>query len=494
MVLARRKFILLLSATFIALLLTYMPFFLHLDGLTLRIWDEARMASNTLHMYLTGEWIVPHFEGKPDMWCTKPPLLLWLQLGFMKMLGIGELALRLPSALSGLCICILLIYLSRNELHTYYPGILATLILATSTGFVGWHGVRTGDYDILLTFSTLFYLYQFYLYLSEYDPRKYKKYFYLFLGGVVFAFWVKGIAAVIFLPALIPFVISRKTAELRSMRFWVSCVLAAIVAVSYYFVRESLDPGYLKAVYNNEIGGRLMDAVEGHRHPFGYYITDLPNRLGWWVWLFLPAAGYLIFFGTGKEPLISALFSTTAIWYLLVISTAQTKLPWYDIPTFPLIAFVTALGIFRILSDFLVKLHFKKYLIPTMAIFIIAANVVPYVQMYDTVFKPKEYSWDENYYRLTYYFRDKIRQGDDLQDHILVDTVYCAHNKFYMNWMNHEGSTIDFAHRMKYIAPGKKVIVHQSNVNEYVRTRFEYRLLEEYHNVKRYEILRRKDP
>jgi len=493
MALARRKFILLVSATTIALFLVYVPFFLHLDGLTLRIWDEARMASNSLHMYLTGQLLVPHFEGRPDMWCTKPPVLLWLQLGFMKMLGIGEVALRLPSAVSGLFICVLLIYMSRNELHTYYPGILATLILATSAGFVGWHGVRTGDYDILLSFSTLFYLYQFYLYLSEYDPRKMSKYLYAFLGGVVLAFWVKGIAALVFLPALVPFIAIRKPQEFRSMRFWVACLTTGLLAISYYFLRESVNPGYLKAVYENEIGGRLLDAVEGHGHPFGYYISALPSRLGGWIWFFLPASAYLMFFGTGKEPLISALFTSAVVWYLLVMSAAQTKLPWYDIPTYPLIAFITSLGIFRIFNDFLFKIHLKKYLIPIMILFIIGATFRPYSTMYDTVFKPKEYSWDRDYYRLTYFLRDKIRNEEKLEDHILVDTIYCAHNKFYMNWMNHEGSSIDFAHRMKYIVPGKKYIIHQSNVDDFIQTRFRYRLLEEDHNVKRYEILGRKD-
>jgi len=146
------------------------------------------------------------------------------------------------------------------------------------------------------------------------------------------------------------------------------------------------------------------------------------------------------------------------------------------------------------LSDLLIKLELLKWRNLAMALILIGANLVPYTKMYQVVFKPKEYSWDADYYRLTYFLRDKIQGGDHLIDHTLIDTMYCAHNKFYMNWMNYLGSEIDFAESLEEIQIGDRVIAHQTEINQEINARFEISLLEEYHNVKRYRIMARKDP
>jgi len=56
----------------------YFPLFLHLENLPLRIWDEARLAVSAYEMSHNGNYIVVHFDGKPEMWSTKPPLMIWL--------------------------------------------------------------------------------------------------------------------------------------------------------------------------------------------------------------------------------------------------------------------------------------------------------------------------------------------------------------------------------------------------------------------------------
>ena len=65
-------------------LLVYVPIFGHLNTLPIRIWDESRLATNAYEMLKNGNFIVTYFDGKPDMWNTKPPLLIWLDVLFMK--------------------------------------------------------------------------------------------------------------------------------------------------------------------------------------------------------------------------------------------------------------------------------------------------------------------------------------------------------------------------------------------------------------------------
>ena len=458
--------------------------------MTLRIWDEARMASNSLAMYLEGSYFVPYFEGKPDLWCTKPPILLWLQLVFMKTIGVGELALRLPSALAALLLSFLLLKWTVDSLSSAIPSIITILFLSVSEGFVGWHGVRTGDYDILLTLGTTAYLFFFFKFLHSKSERSLN----LFFGFVIFAFWVKGIAALIFLPIPALYLLVYQRDIFRSSTFWIKVAICIGLSLSYYGVREVLNPGYLQAVYENEIGGRMFDAVEGHKHPFWYYITSLPRRFGVFIWLLIPSALYNSFLGDKRTKSLSNYLVFAAFFYLLVISISETKLPWYDIPVYPLLALVIGIAIHNLLYQLFSNRFKNVYRIALTTIVIALMFFIPYRMMVDRVFKPKEYSWDEDYYRLSYFLRDKAQSGQQLHNHILVDTVYCAHNKFYMNWLNYNGSSIDFAHRMKYIKPGRTVIVHQNNVVEFVRTRFEYELLEEFHNVKIYRILRKKEP
>ena len=83
------------------ILLAYFPVFLHLEFLPIRVWDESRLANNAYEMFKNGNFLVPHFEGTPDMWNTKPPLMVILQVLCCKVFGIRELSIRLPSAIAG---------------------------------------------------------------------------------------------------------------------------------------------------------------------------------------------------------------------------------------------------------------------------------------------------------------------------------------------------------------------------------------------------------
>jgi 4-amino-4-deoxy-L-arabinose transferase-like glycosyltransferase len=65
------------AASFILLLfLCITSFFLRLSAIPVRIWDESRNAMNAWSMYLNGNPFIPYYEGAPDMWNTKPPLLI----------------------------------------------------------------------------------------------------------------------------------------------------------------------------------------------------------------------------------------------------------------------------------------------------------------------------------------------------------------------------------------------------------------------------------
>jgi len=68
------------------------------------------------------------------MWNTKPPLLVWVQVLFMKVLGVNELSVRLPSAFAALYNCIALLIFSLRYLKPFWFGFVAIIVLITSHG------------------------------------------------------------------------------------------------------------------------------------------------------------------------------------------------------------------------------------------------------------------------------------------------------------------------------------------------------------------------
>lgn len=65
--------------------LSYFPVFNNLGKFQIRMWDEASYANNSIDMLLTNQNIfVVEKQGKPDLYNTKPPFVIWLQALSMK--------------------------------------------------------------------------------------------------------------------------------------------------------------------------------------------------------------------------------------------------------------------------------------------------------------------------------------------------------------------------------------------------------------------------
>ena len=135
---------------FLFLVACYFLLFLHLDSQALHLWDESRRAVSAFEMVQNGNWLVPMFEGQPDMYGTKPALLVALQAFFMTFLGYNELAVRLPSVLAALATVFMLIHFAKHWLRLPFAGYLGSLVLLTSLMYINYHGAVSGDYDALL--------------------------------------------------------------------------------------------------------------------------------------------------------------------------------------------------------------------------------------------------------------------------------------------------------------------------------------------------------
>ncbi|HEY4593683.1 MAG TPA: glycosyltransferase family 39 protein, partial [Thermoanaerobaculia bacterium] len=123
---ARRSFLLALA---VALLLGLAPVVSH------SLWtpDEPTGAGIGRAMAESGDWIVPRLNGKPFL--EKPPLYWWTLAGSLRLLGMSDVAARVPSALFAV-LMLLVVWVAGMRLGGPREGLLGACILATTVLFI----------------------------------------------------------------------------------------------------------------------------------------------------------------------------------------------------------------------------------------------------------------------------------------------------------------------------------------------------------------------
>ena len=311
------------------------------------LWDESRLAVNAIEMYLTGPGLVTTYNFEPDLWNTKPPLLIWLMTASMTLFGASEWALRLPSALAALGTVAVTMVFTWRLTRSAAAAVLACALLVASPGFYGVHAAATGDYDALLTlFATSYLCVLFFTVHRRVPPLRW-----LLWAGVLIAAatLTKGVAG------LIPGVgvgvylllVRRWTRPLITPRYLVAAGVVLFATGVFYGLREMAAPGYIQAVVQNELAGRYLETLGGHPRPWSYYAgLLLRETFSAGPLLLAVPLGFVVAAGRVRLGIVFASCIAGAI--LLVFSTSATKLPWYIVPAYPFLATALALSGFAL--------------------------------------------------------------------------------------------------------------------------------------------------
>jgi 4-amino-4-deoxy-L-arabinose transferase-like glycosyltransferase/putative flippase GtrA len=315
-----------------------------LSAAPIELWDEARLANNAVEMYHTGLSLITTYNWAPDHWNTKPPLLIWLMAISMKLVGLNELGVRLPSVLATFATAALVYWFMAVRLKRTPQALLAVILMLATPGYIVYHGARSGDYDALLTLLTTTYLLASFLFIES-ESRHARMYFAIAVLAIVLAFYTKTVQGLIFLPALVLYaaVAKRLRAVLTRRYVYAGCVLVATSAIAYYWIRNQIDPGYFDAVKANDLGGRYATAIEGHKGAYAWYLAQ-GSSFPWMIPGFALAA-YVCVRGAADVRRFTWFLSIAALFYLAVLSSAATKIVWYAMPLVPLSAMLCALGI-----------------------------------------------------------------------------------------------------------------------------------------------------
>src|SRR6185369_2283494 len=118
--------------------------------------DEPRFAEATRQMFARGDFVTPYLNGVPRF--EKPILFYWTQAAAFTAFGDNEFAARVPSAIAGVGI-VLILYLLGVEIAPRRAAFVAALVMATMFRFVTF--ARIGLTDVPVMFFVITALYGF---------------------------------------------------------------------------------------------------------------------------------------------------------------------------------------------------------------------------------------------------------------------------------------------------------------------------------------------
>ena len=438
------------------------------------LWDESRQAANAIEMYMNNNWIVTYYDNAPDLWNTKPPLLIWLQVIAMKIFGCSVTSLRSIPAIAGILTCVFIFDFLNKTTKNIWIGFWGGLILVSMKAYNGYHGTRTADYDALLTLFILLAIIQYYYYTNTFNKKNILLFFLFILLGTL----TKGVAALLLLPALFLYtLISGKLIYVVKNRyFYIGCMFFLLGVGLYYFTREQLSPGYIEAVYMNELGGRYLEVIESHVGDgffyFNYFLSD--DFFIWnYTFMILIVLSPLLKSHLKNKNLIQYLFFLT-IYLFAFLTTSKTKIVWYIMPVMPLIAAQISLLLFS-LPSFLNSKRQIKFLPESIISFTLALTLSTWTYVKIAKLNDHPYFVSNNeiqFYRLSTFFHNNEFALNNIANlKVVHNSFQKQHLYFYVKRLTAINNKIDFADYM-FLKKGDNVITSDESINEYILTNY----------------------
>lgn len=316
------------------ILLFGIAFFQFLGRMPLFEPDEGRYAEIPREMLERGDFITPYLNYVK--YFEKPPLHYWLTALSFTLFGQNEFAARFPGALMGL-LTVLLTYHIGRKLFLRPAGLLAALILGTSTGFLLQARLDITDMTLTCTLSAA--LAFFFLAAREGEPRKALHYHLFYLCSAL-ALLAKGMIGIVFPGAIIFFylLISKRWRILTEMRPWTGIPLFLLVAAPWFILVSLRNPEFARFFFIHEHIERFLTKIHGRYKPFWYFIPVLAGTMLPWSF-FIPAAIKGVWKGRFSPEGESRFY--LALWALLIFlffSKSDSKLIPYILPIFPPLA------------------------------------------------------------------------------------------------------------------------------------------------------------
>lgn len=299
--------------------------------------DEGRYSEIPREMLERGDFITPTLNYVK--YFEKPPLLYWLNSLSFSVFGQNEFAARFPCALAGLVTILLTYWLGRN-LFDRRVGILAAVILGTSTGFIAQARINLTDMPLTLCLTLC--LGSFILAVR--NRGNLRALYYTFYTGAALSVLAKGLIGILFPGAIVfLFMLLKKRWDLvKEMRLPTGTILFLLIAAPWFVLVSLRNPEFARFFFIHEHFERFLTTVHRRYKPFWYFVPVLAGTMFPWS-LFIPAALRDAWQKRkGAEGEVLTFLAVWAGFIFLFFSKSNSKLVPYILPVLPTLAILTA--------------------------------------------------------------------------------------------------------------------------------------------------------
>lgn len=328
-------------------------YFTQLGRMPLSDRDEGEYAAAVAAMVQRGDYVIPHLNGQPYL--EKPILLFWAISRARWLLGPGEWAARLPSAVSAFLLVLAVGYLVWRTAGSLAPAVLA----AGATAFAPLDILvgRACLTDMPLTLFTTLALGGFFL-ASELPPPRDRTWYLLGWLGLGLAFLTKGpVASAVVLPTCLIYALwQRRLWPIlkRAKIHWGLLIFLLINLPWYGLAFWRLGDKFWQAFFVSQNMRRFSEVLLGHGGGWFYYLPVL--LLGGYVFAAAACPALASALGRNTRAARQAdalarlrLFAAiTVLVVLVVFSLAATKQINYVLPAMPFLGVLAGYHLWRL--------------------------------------------------------------------------------------------------------------------------------------------------
>lgn len=338
-------------------------------------YDDARYALVAKHVVLSGHWLEIESNGGPAL--EHPPLFSWMQAVLFVPFGLSDPLAKLPSALCGLGVILLVAWLGRRMTGDPFIGLVAMFVMATSIYFVKY--AARAMTDVPFTFFFLAAVCSWIL--SDDDPR-----WLLAAGAFAALAQLTRAMAGLSIPLLfaVDMIANRRRPPIRYLI--VGLLIGFVPPIAWYaqwIYRYGAEFFVRSSVYmNQEVYGSLSPAWRRYTGAFEYIWMVTKS---YWPWLPAMVAGAVVVIRR-RDPKLRLLVFWVAVVYVLCAIT-KSRVLRYMLPAYPAFSILAAIGMLALLKPDHVR-NGLRVLTPVLAIVVLAVAIRPPVNLHATETRP----------------------------------------------------------------------------------------------------------
>lgn len=326
---------------FILIVISAFLLFFSLGNRPLLSSGEARASEIACEMMQSGNYLIPHLNE--EVLLTKPPLFHWIIIMCYKMFGVAEFVSRIPSALSGMLVVVLVYFLGLSfwpsSVEKGGKGFIAGLLLLTSPLFF-W-SARCARIDCMLLFYITAALFCFWKgYKAKLHAKLWFLGWFLFMGLGTLAKGPVGIAVPL-ITVLLFLMCVRKLYVLKKLNWLWGLLLFSLIVFPWYAIIYFIVPPTKSGLFFVQQNQAWFSGGGEWYKGYVYFVHLFLGFLPWSI--ALPTAFYVLWKDIKLKRDETKIF--LGIWFIVVFFIFfffGKKVSRYILPLYPAIALITA--------------------------------------------------------------------------------------------------------------------------------------------------------